>query len=576
MIPTSQPTVTAPGVAGHSSIARNEGNISSSRFQPFLDLVRDVAARYGISALSPLLDSTAAALSREEIAVAVLGRFKAGKSSFLNDFIGRSILPVGVIPVTAVVTEIRYGPRERATVHSLDGSARDVALGQIGEYIAEAGNPENTKQVARITVELPELRRYRGLAFVDTPGLESALAHNTQTSLGWLPNVGLALVAVSVDPPLSQRDIELLRSLYEYTPKVGILLTKADLVSEAELAVVIEYVRSQLARSLPSTAQVFPYSIKPGHERFRQTIESALIADTLGNFAGEQSSILSRKLDTLLRESSDYLTLSLKAAERAESERRELKEQVVGEKEARDEVKSQIRLLIQHSAARTRPIVNDQLAAHQHELARALLQEFEVEFPKWTKSLRTMLASFEDWLSGGLRDQLTELSVRERNLFLAPLHKVQKQAFRTLQHFRDRLSERTMHAFGVPLRTTETEIGVKEPSSPDVRVGRIFDRNWELLSPILPVWMIKRTVRRHFERKISYLVYQNLSRLAWQWEQSVHEALWAVEREARRRLDELIGTVERLVETGDECAPEIRADLEHLRDARRSLVREEE
>ena len=56
-------------------------------------------------------------LEQDEIGVAVLGRFKAGKSSFLNDFLGRGILPVGV-PVTAVVTEIRYGAREQGTSSS--------------------------------------------------------------------------------------------------------------------------------------------------------------------------------------------------------------------------------------------------------------------------------------------------------------------------------------------------------------------------------------------------------------------------------------------------------------------------
>ena len=572
MIPSTQNTCSGTNGSEGSASSRYSAALPGSPIQTVLETIKEVVERHGISALAGLLDSTAAALGQDEITVAVLGRFKAGKSSFLNHFFGRGVLPVGVIPVTAVVTEIRYGPRERATLHRSDGSTAGIPLERIGEYISEADNPENAKEVDRITVELPELRRFRGLAFVDTPGLESALAHNTRTSLDWLPNAGIAMVAVSVDPPLSRHDIELLQSLYRYTPKVGILLTKADLVSEHELATVVEFVRSQLARSLPAAPRVFPYSTRPGFERFRQDVEAALITDTLGNLAEERRSILSRKLETLLRESVDYLTLSLKSAERVRSEREELKQQVVGEKEVVDEVKLQIRLVVQSAAARTRPAVSDRLETHQGELEQALVREFESEFPKWTRSLATMLSSFEGWLGDGLRDHLTVLSIRERGLFLAPLHKVQKQAFRALQHFRDRLSERTMHAYGVPLRTTETEIGVREPASPDIRVGRVFDRNWELLSPILPVWAIKRMVRRHFERKISYAVNQNLSRLASQWEESIHSALWAVEKEAARRLDALIGTVERLAETTEERAPEIRADLERLAGARKSLA----
>ena len=221
------------------------------------------------------------------------------------------------------------------------------------------------------------------------------------------------------------------------------------------------------------------------------------------------------------------------------------------------------------------PMVSQRLETHQNDLERALLAGFESEFPKWTNSLATMLARFEDWLAGALRDELTVLSIRERSSFLAPLNQVQKQAFRALQQFRDRLSERTLRAFGVPLRTTETGIDVVEPRTPDIRVGRVFDRNWELLSPILPVWPIKAAVHRHFARTISYLVYQNLSRLSSQWEESIHGALWGVEKEARRRLDELLGTVERLVESGAMNAPpELRADLERLAQARKSLTGE--
>jgi GTP-binding protein EngB required for normal cell division len=537
-----------------------------------LALVAEVAARYEISALSGLLASARVSVEQDEISVAVLGRFKAGKSSFLNHFIGRNVLPVGVVPVTAVVTEIRYGAREEARLHHHDGRDPEIPLDQIGGYISEKENPENTKQVDLISVELPELRRFRGLKFVDTLGLESALSHNTQTSLDWLPNVGLALVAVSVDPPLSQRDIDLLKSLYQFTPKVAVLLTKADLLSGPELNEVVEYVRAQLAKSLPGIPQLFPYSTKPGFEEFRLVLEAELISGTLEHLAEERESILVRKMETLLRECGDYLTLSLKSAEMIQADRQALKLQVIGEKEIVDEVKSAVRLVVQHAAAGTRSMVSHELEKHQNELERVLLETFESEFPKWSRSLSTMLSSFEDWLGNALRDDLTVLSIRERGSFLAPLYKVQKQAFRTLQQFRDRLSDRTLHAFGVPLRTTETDIDVVEPKTPDIRIGRVFDRSWDLLSPILPVWLIRSAVHRHFARTISYLVYTNLSRLSTQWEESINGALSDVEKESRRRLEELLGTVERLVEgSTNERAPQLRADLERLALARKSL-----
>jgi GTP-binding protein EngB required for normal cell division len=542
--------------------------------QGALSLAADIAARYELAALSGLLASTRAAAAQEEISVAVVGRFKAGKSSFLNHFLGREVLPCGVVPVTAVVTEIRYGPREEARVHLEDGRDPEIPLAAIAGYISEKENPRNARQAARIAIELPELGSFRGLKFVDTPGLESALAHNTRTALDWLPNVGLALVAVSVDPPLSDRDLGLLKTLYQYTPKVAVLLTKADLLSESELGEVVAYVRAQLASNFSEAPPVFPYSIRPGFERFRLALENQLLGGTLERLARECEAILARKLDTLLRECGDYLALSLKSAEMVESERQAVRRQMAAEKETAGDVQSAIRLVVRDAAAGTRRMAGERLETHQSDVERALLQAYESEFPKWTRSLGVMLSSFESWLAGALAGHLAAVSAAERGAFLEPLHKVRRQAFRMLQEFRDRLSERTLRAFGVPLRMAETEIGVVDPGAPDIRVARIFDRNWELLSPLLPVWLIRGVVRRHFARTVSYLLHQNLSRLGAQWEESINSSLWGVEKEAHRRLDELMGTIERLVESSQERAPQLRADLEQLEAARKSLAAE--
>lgn len=84
-------------------------------------LAVEIAERYQLASLQPLIDSTRLLTERNELSVAIIGRFKAGKSGFLNHFLERELLPIGVTPVTTAVTEIGYGERERAVVHFLDG-----------------------------------------------------------------------------------------------------------------------------------------------------------------------------------------------------------------------------------------------------------------------------------------------------------------------------------------------------------------------------------------------------------------------------------------------------------------------
>jgi hypothetical protein len=103
-------------------------------------------------------------------------------------------------------------------------------------------------------------------------------------------------------------------------------------------------------------------------------------------------------------------------------------------------------------------------------------------------------------------------------------------------------------------------------------VGRIFDRNWELLSPVLPAGLIKASVQRHFVRKIPGLVHTNISRLTSQWEESITAALLNIEKEAGGRLHELIATVERLIENASrDRVPAIKEDLDRIAAARKAL-----
>ena len=497
--------------------------------------------------------------------MAVVGRFKAGKSSFINHFTNRSLLPVGVVPVTSVVTEIRFGPIERAHVHFLDDHIQEVSVDGIATYVSERDNPENIKGVKLITVELPDLERFRGLKFVDTPGLESVLAHNTEEALKWLPNVGMALVAVSVHPPLSHQDIELVKKLFRFTPNVTILLTKVDLLAPAERSEVRSFVEERLRKAFESAPMVAPYSIRPGYEELKASLEREIFQRALARFGEERRAILTRKIDTLLRECSDYIHLSLRSAELLGAERELLKEQLIGQQQAIADVKSQLRLISQHAAAGTRSFVESRLQNRQKDIEARLLNDLATEFPKWTKSLAFLLDSFDRWLSSDMSEQLTKMSVAVRPQLSEPLQRAASQILRILQDFRDRLSEGTMRAFGIPLRTAEVELEIREPESPDVRIGKIFDRNWEMLSPIVPVAPIKGIVRRHFERQVSYKLFTNLSRLATQWEERINSALLTMEREAEGRLDELAATVRHLIETGDaDRLPAIRQDLEKI------------
>ena len=536
-----------------------------------LSMVEDLCARYEIAALSDFLESCRSFAQEKTLNIAVLGRFKAGKSSFLNQLFGRPLLPVGVIPVTAIVTEIQWGPRERAAIEFADGRRECVPVERIGEFISENDNPENAKLVARVRVELPTLERFRGIRFVDTPGLESVFEHNTESSLEWLPNVGLALVAVGVDPPLSQHDIELIRSLSRYTPNISLLLTKVDLLEEGARVQVQEFVRKQLARYWNDAVPVYPYSVRPGFERLRADLDDSLLSQMRDEAGEQRAAILRHKLDSLLSECADYLNVALKAAEVVDSEREELRRKILGQKESLDDTRLALKLIVRHVTGNTRSAFERLLQPDEVPVRNKLQEELDHKFPSWNRSLRVALEKFDDWLCVVLTSEMAELSRKHRNEFVEPVRRASRRLSQSLQDFRNRLSERMLETLGVPLRTTEMGLQTVDPKSPDIRVGKIFDRNWELLSWLLPMWLVKGFVLKHYHGKVEELVFANLSRLATQWQEIVNASLAALEKESIRRLEGLIGTIEKLIASAGQQAPQIREDIQLLEGLRRRL-----
>lgn len=539
--------------------------------QDALAAVEDLCRRHEISALDDFLESCRAFAQEKTLNIAVLGRFKAGKSSFLNHLLGRPLLPVGVIPVTSVVTEIEWGPRERAEILFADGRTELAPVERIGDFIAESRNPENFKQVARVRVELPSMDRYRGIRFVDTPGLESVFEHNTDASLDWLPNVGMALVAVGVDPPLSQHDIELIRNLSRYTPNISLLLTKVDVLDESERAQVREFVQKQLARYWHDAVPAFSYSVRPGFEYLQAELDASLLSQAHADAGGQRAAILLHKVDSLLSECAGYLNVALKAAEVADSEREELRRKILGQKESLDDTRLALKLIVRHATANTRSTFEAFLHDDELPVRERLQAGLDREFPSWTRSLRVVTEKFDGWLCAGLTAEMAELSRKHAREFIEPARRVSRQLSQSLQDFRNRLSDRMLETLGVPLRTTEMELRTEDPKGPDVRVGKIFDRNWELLSWLIPMALVRGIVLRHYRRKVEDLVFTNLSRLASQWADIVNASLLALDRQSVRRLDGLIGTIEKLIASAGQQAPRIREDIERLEELRRGL-----
>ncbi len=186
-------------------------------------------------------------LAEDRFVLAVVGQFSRGKSSLMNALMGMDRLPIGIVPLTSVITKVSYGNPERVWIEYPNSSLRgEIPLGKLAEYVTETGNPGNQRGIAAVEVQLPSEFLRRGIYFVDTPGIGSAIRENTQTTRQFLPQADAVIFVTAFDSPMGREEVNFLREVREHVRKIFIVVNKLDLVPPGERGHVLTFIRERL------------------------------------------------------------------------------------------------------------------------------------------------------------------------------------------------------------------------------------------------------------------------------------------------------------------------------------------
>lgn len=183
--------------------------------------------------------------------LAVLGEFKRGKSTLVNALVGRELLPTGVVPLTAVPTEVHLGT-EGSTAVLVDGRRVDIPAGGLADFVTERRNPGNVQGVARVEVGAAAWPGAAGVVLVDTPGVASVNQHNTAAAGATLAESDAAIVVLSADSPLSESEAAILAELGARRERVFVVINKCDHVDDDDLDEIKRFVIRHLGRHLPT------------------------------------------------------------------------------------------------------------------------------------------------------------------------------------------------------------------------------------------------------------------------------------------------------------------------------------
>ena len=201
------------------------------------------------------LDALGGRLAAHRLRVLVAGEAKRGKSTLVNALLGRAVLPVGVTPLTALATTVRYGKDEGVSAVFRDGRRQRFPLSALGDLVTERGNRANHRGLASVTVVADAPVLARGAELVDTPGTGSVYAHNTAEAEAALTTMDAAVFVLTADPPVSASERELMARVAELSVTMFVVLNKADYLAGYGAAGQ-DHGGSELGEALEFTARV--------------------------------------------------------------------------------------------------------------------------------------------------------------------------------------------------------------------------------------------------------------------------------------------------------------------------------
>jgi len=265
------------------------------------------------------LDALRGRLAGQRLRVLVAGEAKRGKSTLVNALLGRAVLPVGVTPLTALATTVRYGRDEGVSTVFRDGRVESFPLSALGDLVTERGNPGNRRNLASVTVVADAPVLARGAELVDTPGTGSVYARGTAEAEAALGAMDAAVFVLTADPPVSASERELMARVAELSVTMFVVLNKADHLTGGELAEALEFTAQVAAGATGRPVRLYPLSARaaladggdPGFAAFAADFTTYL---TRGRAADLQASVAAhaRRLAVSLH---DEATLARHAAQ---------------------------------------------------------------------------------------------------------------------------------------------------------------------------------------------------------------------------------------------------------------------
>ncbi|MGO9377151.1 MAG: dynamin family protein [Dissulfurispiraceae bacterium] len=497
----------------------------------------------------------------------VVGQFKRGKTSLINALLGADILPVAVVPLTSIVTIMKYGEALRLLVFFNDGKVVDIAPEDLPDYVTEKGNPRNIRDVSEVVIDYPSPYLKDGVRLIDTPGVGSIYQHNTDVAYHYLPKSDAAVFLLSVDQPMSRAELDFLKDVKEYSNKIFFLLNKADYLNRKDLHESIDFSSGVLKDIMEADARIFPLSAKLALEGKISGSEEMLRQSSLPEFSealnrflmGEKGMVLILSVtNNLLRAASQAkfeLELEMKSLVTPLDELRGKIEKFDKKKQDVMSEKEDFFLLLDGEAKKIiRNVLEEDLNAIRRELFATASEAFEKTFKESAgMSLKDLRQNLQDRIIADVKEAFAAWRISEDERLAKAFEASCKRFVVKIDETVDALLTFSAELFSIPFDI------VKADAVWSTKSGFYYKFNEQpggieiaaaSLTLLLPKIIGEKIIFRKMKEYLQRVIDMQAARIGYDFEERIERSKLEFRWEMLRRIDATIDGIGASIEKG--------------------------
>ena len=511
-------------------------------------------------------------LRDERLQIAVLGQFKRGKSSFINALLGAPVLPISVVPLTAVPIFISWNAKPFARVTFSTGRSPERCESSdpkelqefLAQFVAEEQNPHNRIGVERVDLAYPSALLSNGIVLIDTPGVGSSHLHNTDTALRVLPECDVAIFVVSTDPPITEAEIDYLKKIKSKAARIVFILNKMDYLDAAERKLAIDFLRKALSEHslIRQSDEVVGVSARDslaaklrndagGLERSGlQRVENGLLQE----IAQEKAVVLERairhKAVDIITEAMAAIELRIKAAalplEELASRSMTFEETLVALREQR----RVLRDLLEGDRRRLVAAMEERIGELRHQ-ARSVLEPVirqvlsTDDAALWEPNAKAAISKTIEKLFAEARDHF-------RKTFADETSKVLASHQERLRELVDAIRSAAASAFDFSFPTEKSdqtfELGEDPYWVTDTADSTLLPDTGRFLDRLVPMGLRRRRLLSRLMRQTDDLVVRNAENLRWAILRGIAETIGTAADSIEERLSDVISATKGVID----------------------------